>query len=45
MGSYLFFQSSGFLFPRLTNQNPLIRLLNATRPHVFLTTLIKAPPH
>jgi hypothetical protein len=35
MGSYLFFQSSGFFFPRLTNQNPLIRLLHATRSHVF----------
>jgi hypothetical protein len=35
MGSYLFFQSSGFLFPRLTNQNSLIRLLHATGPHVF----------
>src|SRR5262249_28582499 len=35
MGSYLFFQSCGLLFPRLTNQNPLIRLRHAIRSDVF----------
>jgi hypothetical protein len=35
MSGYLFFKSSGLLFPRLTEQHPFTRLPHAMRSRVF----------
>jgi hypothetical protein len=35
VGGYLFFKSSGLLFPRLTNQHPLTRLPHRMRLRLF----------
>jgi hypothetical protein len=43
-GGYLFFKSSGLLFPRLTKQHPLIRLSHAMRLRIFFTKLIEVSP-
>jgi hypothetical protein len=36
MGGYLFFKSSGLLFPRLTKQHPFTRLPHAMRLRLFI---------